>query len=65
MKIKIEAIIEVDEDLWCSHTDREEFEWFKSLLDGKSKGPMVILWSNEVGDEIGSTSEFKYEIEKP
>jgi hypothetical protein len=39
-----------------------KFEWFKSLLDDKSNEPMVILWSNEVGDEIGSTSNFKYEI---
>jgi len=62
MKIKIECEIEVDENMWCSHLDREEFEWFKSLLDDKSNEPMVILWSNEVGDEIGQTSNFKYEI---
>jgi hypothetical protein len=62
MKIKIECEIEVDENTWCSHLDKEEFEWFKSLLDDKSNEPMVILWSNEVGDEIGQTSEFKYTI---
>ena len=60
MKIKIECEIEVDESLWFS--DEEEKEWFKSLLDDKSNEPMVILWSNEVGDEIGQTSEFKYTI---
>ena len=49
-------------NMWCSHLDKEEFEWFKSLLDDKSNEPMVILWSNEVGDEIGQTSNFKYEI---
>ena len=62
MKIKIECEIEVDENTWCSHLDAEEFEWFKSLLDDKSNESMVILWSNEVGDEIGQTSEFKYTI---
>jgi hypothetical protein len=62
MKIKIECEIEVDENVWCSHLDKEEMEWFKSLLDDKSNDPMVILWSNEVGDEIGKTSNFKYEI---
>jgi hypothetical protein len=62
MKIKIECEIEVDENMWCSHLDEEEFEWFKSLLDDKSNEPMVILWSNEVRDEIGQTSEFKYTI---
>jgi hypothetical protein len=62
MRIKIECEIEVDENIWCSHLDKEEMEWFKSLLDDKNNEPMVILWSNEVGDEIGQTSNFKYEI---
>ena len=62
MKILIKATIEVDEDKWYSHSDQEEFEWFKSLLDDKEKEPVLVLWSNEVGDEIGSTSEFEYEI---
>lgn len=61
MKIKIEFEIDVDEDMWCSHADKEEMEWFLSLLkDGQSTS--AILWSNEVGDEIGSTTNFKYEI---
>ena len=62
MKIKIECEIEVDENIWGSHADKEEHEWFKSLLDDKSNEPMVILWSNEIGDEIGQTSNFKYKI---
>jgi len=62
MKIKIEAIIEVDEDLWYSHADNEEHQWFKSLLDNEEGMTNVRLWSNEVGDEIGVTSNFKYEI---
>jgi len=61
MKIKIEAIIEIDENIWF--TDQEEFEWFKSVLEDK-ESTMLILWSNDVGDEIGQTSEFKYEIEE-
>ena len=61
MKIKIEFEIDVDENMWCSHEDKEEMEWFLSLLkDGQSTS--AILWSNEVGDEIGSTTNFKYEI---
>ena len=61
MRIKIECEIEVDK-AWCNHLDKEELEWFKSLLDDKRNQPMVILWSNEVGDSIGQTSNFKYEI---
>lgn len=62
MKILIKATIEVDEDMWYSHTDEGEFEWFKSLLDDKENEPMIILFSNEVGDEIGHTLDFEYEI---
>ena len=61
MKIKIEAIIEIDENIWF--TDQEEFEWFKSVLEDK-ESTMLILWSNDIGDKIGQTSEFKYEIEE-
>jgi hypothetical protein len=59
MKLKIEAIIEVDEALWFN--DLEEKEWFEDILNDK-EGTFLQLWSNEVGDEIGQTSEFKYEI---
>jgi len=61
MKIKIEAIIEIDENIWFA--DQEEFEWFKSVLEDK-ESTMLILWSNDIGDKIGQTSEFKYEIEE-
>ena len=59
MKLKIEAIIEIDEALWFN--DFEEREWFEDILNDK-EGTFLQLWSNEVGDEIGQTSEFKYEI---
>lgn len=59
MKIKIECEIDVDETVWYSN--KEEKEWFKSLLNDKGDA-MIILWSNEIGDEIGQTSNFKYEI---
>ena len=60
MKIKIECEIEVDESFIPS--DKEEWDWFKELLDNQEGMTNVRLWSNEVGDEIGMTSEFKYEI---
>jgi hypothetical protein len=61
MKIKIEAVIEVEDDYWYSHVDEEELEWFKSLLNDKEQ-TMVVLHSNEVGDTIGETFDFKWEI---
>lgn len=60
MKIKIECEIEVDYGFIPDCV--EEMEWFKSLLDNEEGMTNVRLWSNEVGDEIGMTSEFKYEI---
>lgn len=62
MKIKIECEIEVDEHLWYDTDDDDEIGWFKSLLDNEEGMTNVRLWSNEIGDEIGVTSNFKYEI---
>jgi len=61
MKIKIECEIEVDDNFWWSE-DKEEQDWFIELLDNEEGMTNVRLWSNEVGDEIGMTSNFKYEI---
>ncbi|NBV92126.1 MAG: hypothetical protein EBR91_08160 [Flavobacteriia bacterium] len=62
-KIKIEAEIEFDEDTWYSHGDKEELEWFTSLLNDK-ENIMLVLHSNDVGDSIGQTSNFKWKIIK-
>ena len=61
MKIKVEVELDIDENIWGSHTDEEEMEWFISLLNDK-QSTFAILHSNEVGDEIGSTNNFKYTI---
>jgi hypothetical protein len=61
MKIKIECEIEVDDNFWWSD-DKEEQDWFIELLDNEEGMTNVRLWSNEIGDEIGMTSNFKYEI---
>ena len=60
-KIKIECEIEFDDDLWYSHNDEEELEWFKSLLNDK-ENTMVVLHSNDVGDTIGQTFDFKWKL---
>jgi len=60
-KIKIECEIEFDDDLWYSQNDEEELEWFKTLLND-SKNTMVVLHSNDVGDTIGQTFDFKWKL---
>lgn len=62
-KIKIQAEIEFDEDIWYSHNDNEELEWFTSLLNDK-ENIMLVLHSNDVGDSIGHTSDFNWKIIK-
>ena len=62
MKIKIEPIIDVVDD-WCDLNDQEELEWFLSVLNDK-KDTFLYLHSNDVGDTIGQTSEFKFELIK-
>lgn len=62
-KIKIEAEIKFDENTWYSHNDNEELEWFKSLLNDK-ENILLVLHSNDVGDTIGQTNIFNWEIIK-
>ena len=62
MKIKIEAVIDVDDCLFF-FSDQDEIDWFNSVLNDK-KHTRFILWSNDIGDEIGTTYNFKYEILK-
>jgi hypothetical protein len=59
MKIKIECEIEVDET-WLG-TENEDLEWFLSMLNDK-EASHIVLWSNEIGDEIGNDFNFKYKI---
>ena len=61
MKLKIECEIEIEDGFWFDEGNEEGLEWFKSVLDDKEY-TTLILWSNDIGDEIGQTSNFKYEI---
>ena len=58
MKLKIECEIELN-DNWV--TNEEELKWMIEVLNDKENA-MLVLWSNDIGDEIGQTNDFKYEI---
>jgi hypothetical protein len=60
MKLKVTATIEVN-STWNS-LDKEELEWFTDCVLNNKQDTMLILYSNDIGDEIGSTTAFKYEI---
>ena len=59
-QIKIEAIIEIDEN-YILLDDQEEREWFIDMMNDKNN-TYLLLWSNKIGDEIGSTFQFKWEL---
>lgn len=59
-QIKIEAIIDIDEVIF-GLDDQKEREWFIEIMNDK-KHTNLLLWSNDIGDEIGSTFEFKWEL---
>ncbi len=42
-KIKIECEIDFDEELWYSHNDAEELEWFISVLNDKKEEERIKL----------------------
>ena len=61
-QIKIEAIIEVDENNF-NLTDESEIEWFVDMMNDKEY-THILLFNNDIGDEIGSTFDFKWEFVK-
>lgn len=58
--LKVEAIIEIDESLYpLDHKD--ELKWFVELMNNKEDTSLQV-WSNDIGDEVCSTSDFKWSI---
>ena len=60
MLIKIVAEIKVDEAFY-DFKDKNELDWFKEMMEDRAN-TMLILHSNDVGDTIGYTTDFKWKI---
>jgi hypothetical protein len=60
MLIKIVAEIKV-EDFCCNFKDKSELDWFKEMMEDRAN-TMLVLHSNDVGDTIGYTTDFKWKI---
>jgi|694.fasta_scaffold02779_31 hypothetical protein len=58
--LKLEAIIKIDENLYSLST-KEDIKFFVETLNDKDNTTLQ-LWSNDIGDEICSTNEFKWII---
>lgn len=58
--IKVEALIEIDENMFPLN-DSEDINWFIEIMKDKENTNLQI-WSNDIGDEICSTNNFKWSI---
>jgi hypothetical protein len=58
--LKVEAVIKIDEDLF-SLNDKDEIKWFTDIMKDK-ENTFLQIWSNEFGDEICSTYDFKWNL---
>lgn len=52
MKIKVELIVELDDNLWG--WGKSETQWFKDRI---MVADQIYLHSNEIGDELGVVKE--------
>jgi len=59
MKIKVSAVLNIDENSFG--TEESEMEWFSEMIADK-ENTMLILHSNDIGDTIGETFDFDWEI---
>ena len=58
--LKVEAIIEIDESLYPLN-DKDDLKWFLDIMKDKENTNLQI-WSNDIGDEVCSTFDFKWNI---
>lgn len=63
MRIKVEFEIKLEDGFWFNPDCPEETEWFMGILNDK-ENTFAILHSNEIGDSLGESNNFKYEIIK-
>jgi hypothetical protein len=58
--LKVEALIEIDESLYPLN-DKDDIKWFLDLFYDKENTSLQV-WSNDIGDEVCSTNDFKWSI---
>ena len=63
MTLKIEFEIQIEDGFWFDSNCQDETKWFIDMLNDK-ENTFAILHSNDVGDSLGQSNNFKYEIIK-
>ena len=60
MKLRLEVELDYDEGM-LHGTEAEAIRWFREdILQGRSEGSELFLWSNEIGDEVGRVSVLRF-----
>jgi len=55
----VREVFDINENVFG--TEESEMEWFREMIADK-ENTMLILHSNDIGDTIGETFDFEYEI---
>lgn len=63
MKVEVKVIFDIDTTNWFD--DQYGKDWFTKTILPPNNSTTIQLWSNEVGDEIVSTSNYKIKILEP
>ena len=58
--LKVEAIIEIDENMFTLE-DKDDIKWFLEMMNDVENTSLQV-WSNDIGDEVCSTNDFKWSI---
>jgi len=58
--LKVEAIIEIDENMF-PFKDKDDIKWFLEMMND-TENTLLQVWSNDIGDEVCSTKDFKWNI---
>lgn len=58
--LKVKAIIPIDENMFPL-VDKDDINWFNDLMNDK-ENTSIQIWSNDIGDEVCSSNEFKWTI---
>jgi hypothetical protein len=58
--LKVEAIIKIDANLFTLK-DKDDIKWFLEMMND-TENTILQVWSNDIGDEICSTKDFKWNI---
>ena len=58
--LKVEAIIEIDENMFTLE-DKDDIKWFLEMMNDVENTSLQV-WSNDIGDEVCKTNSFKWTI---